>query len=82
MADKVNIEELNRMIREASNKAGADPQKVEKALASDSMDSLLKNIKPGAAEKLKQVLSDKEATERMLKTPQAQMLLKKFLEQK
>ena len=80
MADKVNIEDLNRMIREASNKSGADPQKVEKALESNSMDNLLKNLKPDAAKKLQKVLSDKDATERMLKTPQAQMLLKKFLE--
>ncbi len=82
MADRMNEAELNKMIREASQKAGADPKKMENALSSNSLDSVLKNLKPSDASKLQQVLSDKAATERMLKSPQAQMLLKKFLENK
>ncbi len=82
MSDRITEAELNRMIKEASKKTGTDSKKLEQALQSNSLDSVLKNLKPGDASKLQQVLSDKAATERMLKSPQAQRLLKKFLENK
>ncbi len=82
MSDRISEAELNRMIKEASGKVGADPKKLEQAVSSNSIDSVLENLRPEDAAKLQQVLSDKNATERMLKSPKAQMLLKKFLENK
>lgn len=82
MSDRISEAELNKMIKQASQKAGADPKKLEQAISSNSLESVLNNLKPEDADKLQKVLSDKAATERMLKSPQAQMLLKKFLENK
>ena len=45
-------------------------------------DFVNKNLSPEASEKLKSVLSDKAACEKLLSTPQAKELLKKFTEGK
>lgn len=82
MSDRISEAELNKMIKQASQKTRADPKKLEQAISSNSLESVLNNLKPEDADKLQKLLSDKAATERMLKSPQAQMLLKKFLENK
>ncbi len=42
-------------------------------------DFVNKNLSPEASEKLKKILSDKEATDKLLATPQAKELMKKLL---
>ena len=78
--DEINREQLNSAIDSLSNQLGADNDKLKNAVNSGSMDKFLKNLKPADAKKLQQILSNKAETERLLKTPQAQLLLKKFLE--
>ncbi len=46
----------------------------------DAQDYLMKQLKPDQSKRLKELLSDKNAMEQMLSTPQAQELLKKFTE--
>lgn len=48
----------------------------------DAQDYLMKQLKPDQSKRLKELLSDKNAMEQMLSTPQAQELLKKFTEGK
>ena len=48
----------------------------------DAQDYLMKQLKPDQSKRLQELLSDKNAMEQMLKTPQAQDLLKKFTEGK
>lgn len=45
-------------------------------------DFINKNLDHGSAQKLKKVLSDKEATDKLLSTPQAKELMKKLMEGK
>ena len=82
MSDNINRDDLMNSIKNAAQANGADENKLNNALNSPMIERMLKNMKPEQAAKLQSVLSDKNATERMLKTPQAQMLLKKFLEKK
>ncbi len=42
------------------------------------LNSLLKSLSPADTEKVTKILNDKDATNRMLSTPQAQELLKKL----
>lgn len=42
------------------------------------LNNLLKNLSPADTSKLNQILNDKDATNRVLSTPQAQELLKKL----
>lgn len=48
----------------------------------DAQDYLMQQLKPDQSKRLQELLSDKNAMERMLSTPQAQALLKKFTEGK
>jgi len=77
--NEISHEKVNEAIDAVSGQLGSDGQKLKDAVNSGSMDQLLKNLKPGDAQKLQQILSNKEETERMLKSPQAQMLMKLFL---
>lgn len=43
------------------------------------VEDLLSKLKPEESAKLQEILSDKEATNRLLATPQAQQLLKLFV---
>ena len=45
-------------------------------------DYLMKHLKPEQSKKLQDILSDKNAIEQLLSTPQAQSLLKKLMEDK
>lgn len=56
---------------------------LEKAVKSGRVDSYLKNnVSSDAAKRIKDVLSNKEATEKLLQTKEAQALLKKLTEGK
>ena len=77
--NEFNREKVSEAIDAVSGELGSDGQKLKDAVNAGSMDQLLKNLKPGDAQKLQQILSNKEETERMLKSPQAQMLMKLFL---
>ncbi|MBS6629052.1 MAG: hypothetical protein KH282_08225 [Clostridiales bacterium] len=56
---------------------------LEKAVKSGRVDSYLKNnVSSDAAKRIKDVLSSKEATEKLLQTKEAQALLKKLTEGK
>ena len=46
----------------------------------DAQDYLMQQLKPDQSKRLQELLSDKTAMEKMLSTPQAQELLKKFTE--
>lgn len=46
----------------------------------DAQDFLMEKMTPSQTSKLQEVLSDKDALQQLLSTPQAKDLLKKFLE--
>lgn len=46
----------------------------------DAQDFLMEKMSPSQTSKLQEVLSDKDALQQLLSTPQAKDLLKKFLE--
>ncbi|WP_297130059.1 hypothetical protein [uncultured Eubacterium sp.] len=53
---------------------------LKKAVQSGNVDSYMnKNLPPDAQQRVKQVLSDKNATEKLLNTPEAKALMQKFM---
>lgn len=81
MDNQMDREKLQKMLNAVTpNLRPQDKQQVEAAMNSGNLDSLLKNLQPGDSKKLQQVLSNKAAAQRLLSTPQAQMLLKKLME--
>lgn len=57
-----------------------DVDELKKAVQSGNVDGYMsKNLPPDAQRKIKQVLSDKNATEKILNTPEAKALMQKFM---
>lgn len=83
MDNQMDREKLQKMLDAVSPNLGeAEKKQVREAMQSGSIDHILKNLRPQDSKKLQQVLSDKAAAQRLLATPQAQMLLKKLMEDK
>lgn len=70
---------LDEMLKKASQKLGTDPENLKKAASDGNINNLLKNIGTKEAQKVEQILSNKEAASKLLSTPKAQQLLKKLL---
>ncbi|MGN0458740.1 MAG: hypothetical protein ACI4IL_07210 [Eubacterium sp.] len=61
-------------------KNNIDINEFKKAAEQGKMDDFInKNLSSEASSKLKQILSDKEATDKLLSTPQAKELMKKLM---
>lgn len=76
LSDK-QIENLKRI---AKQKTGLDINSMASAAKNGSLDSFLsKNMDSNCAEKVKQLLVDKEKAQKVLNTPEAQALIKKLL---
>lgn len=79
----MNNDEINNMMKKAQQKTGVDMNKMKAAADNGKLDEFVsKNLPPETAQKLKNVLSSKEAAQKLLSTPQAKELLKKFTEGK
>lgn len=72
----MNNNEMNRL----GKKAGIDVEKMKQAADNGKLDDFINNnLSHGASEQLKNVLTNKEAAEKLLSTPQAKELLKKLM---
>lgn len=74
-SDKINPE----MLKEAEKKMGMTPDEIKKAINSGDVSGIMKNLGKADAQKVQKVLSNKDSAMKLLSTPQAQALLKKFL---
>ena len=64
------------------NNKNIDINELKSAAEKGNVDDFIdKNLSSGAAKKVKQVLSDKNMMEKMLSTPEAKALFKKFTEE-
>ncbi len=70
---------LEEMLKKASKKLGTDPKNIKEAVSSKNINVLLKKLGEKESKKINQILSSKEATSKLLSTPKAKELLKKFL---
>lgn len=79
----MNNNDLNKMMKNAQQKTGFDMQKMKQAADNGKLDDFInKNLSSDATKQLKNVLSNKEAAEKLLSTPQAKELMKKLMEGK
>ncbi len=79
----MNNNDLNKMMKNAQQKTGIDMQKMKQAADNGKLDDFInKNLSSDATKQLKNVLSNKEAAEKLLSTPQAKELMKKLMEGK
>lgn len=70
----------SKNINSYASKANINIDELQKYANAGKIDDYIdKKLSPAASKKLKQVLSDKSATEKLLSTPQAKDLLNKFM---
>lgn len=70
----------DRALQEAAKRANIDINELKKASDSGNVDDFInRRLSPDASAKLKKVLSDKSATEKLLSTPEAKDLLNKLM---
>lgn len=70
-------------MKQAQRKTGIDIGKMKDAADKGQLDDFInKNLSKQASDKLKNILSDKDATQKLLSTPQAKELMKKLMEGK
>ena len=73
--------ELQKMMNKASKKSGIDMQKLKQAADGGRLDDFLnQNLSADAGKKVKVALSDKKTAQKIIKSKEAQELLKKLLD--
>lgn len=73
--------ELQKMMNKASKKSGIDMQKLKQAADGGRLNDFLnQNLSADAGEKIKSALSDKKTAQKIIKSKEAQELLKKLLD--
>lgn len=79
----MNNNEFNSILKQAQKNSNIDLNKLKQAGEQGKLDDFInKNLSAQASSQLKKVLSDKQATEKLLSTPQAKELMKNFMEGK
>ena len=79
----MNSNEINSILKQAQKNTKIDLNKLKQAGEQGKLNDFInQNLSPQASSQLKKVLNDKQATERLLSTPQAKELMKKFMEGK
>ena len=68
-------DQLELLLRQASKQLGVTPQQLKNAAQSGQLDSIISGMNAGDADKFRKVLSDPNAANRMLSSPQVQKLL-------
>lgn len=74
-----NNNQYDDLIKQASGKIGANPDDMKKTIDSGKLDEILKKMNPKDAAAFQKIVNDPQLAQQMLNTPQAQLLLKRFL---
>jgi hypothetical protein len=69
---------LENLLKKASESIGTNPENL-KNNKNTNINNILGKLPQNQVNKVKEILSDKEATKKLLSTPKAQELLKKLL---
>ena len=71
---------MEKMIQLASSKLGVSPEKLKSTLESGNVDEMLGSMRREDADKLKKLMKDPAAKEKLLSSPEAAKIIKKMQE--
>lgn len=77
-----NNNNYDKMLEMLSKRMGTDPSNLKSAAQKGSIDSLLRSMKPEDAQKIQNILQNNSELERIMKSEQAQAILKHLSEGK
>ena len=75
----MNNSNLDDLMNKISEKLNIDQNQLSKAENKKEIDNILNKASPSDIEKAKKIISDKSALSKVLSTPAAKQILKKFL---
>lgn len=70
--------DLEQLLQMAAQKLGTTPEFLRQGVKNGELQSMARGMDPKDEEQLRRVLSDQEAAQKLLGSPQAQALLKKL----
>lgn len=73
-----NKNQFENILQNLSKKLNSNPDSLKSAAQNNDVNKLLSNLDPKQANKVKSILSDPEASKKILESPQAQALIKKL----
>lgn len=71
---------MEKMIQLASSKLGVSPEKLKSTLESGNLDDMLGSMRKEDADKLKKIIQDPSARNKLLNSPDAAKIIKKMQE--
>ncbi len=77
MSDKEK--QIQDILNSLAQRLGENPDKLKANIQNGNTSKMLNNLDKKQADKIQAILNDKEKTEKLLSTPQAQALLKKLM---
>ena len=78
----MNYNNMDKMLGTVSGKLGVDKAALKNAVESGSAEKLMNALGPEQSAQLNELLSDKEATRKLMQSEQVQKLIKKLSEGK
>ena len=72
----IDKQKLQAMLNQAASKSGIDATKLQGAINSGNLESVLKNLDGSRANDMKKILNNKQALESILNSPAAQKLIR------
>lgn len=79
MSNNENNPNIESLLSTVSSRLSKTPEELQKATQSGDIANILSNLNEKDAAKIQNVLSDKDAANKLLSSPQAQSLIKKML---
>ena len=73
-----NKNQINEIIKSLSSKLNASPENIQASAQENNIDSLLKNLNPQQAQKVKSILSNPQESKKILDSPAAQAIIRKI----
>lgn len=71
--------QIQDIINSLAQKLGQKPEAIQNNVQNGDVNKILSRMDSKQAQKVQNILNDREQTEKILNTPQAQALIKKFM---
>ncbi len=77
-----NPKAMNELIQQASQKIGVDARSLKNQIDNGKLDDIMKKLPPQQAKNFQNILNNPEMAKKLMETPQAKMIMKKFFQEK
>lgn len=75
----LNNSEINNLINGLSQRLDTPPEQLKENLEKGNLDSILNKMNSSQAKRIQKILDNKEQSEKILNSPQAQAIIKKLM---